>query len=123
MTAHFETYEQRVMLSHNFAPLSLATKTLSVKIQHGAGNFAHKGKYAVYFNSLGYYQLFGGVGVSDSYGVYTYSKQSNTAAYASFIDSNIGAVSTEVLTFKSLHSGVFIITASDGSYQSGTFTL
>ena len=110
------------MPSSGTQPISFAAKTLKVKVEHGAGNFAHTGKYAVYFNAAGYYQLFGGAGVADSYGVYTYAKQSNTKAYASFIDSNIGIGTTEVLTFKSAHAGKFIISAPDGSYQSGTFT-
>src|SRR5207248_182090 len=105
----------------NWAPLSLAGELVRGTIKHGAGDFASRGKFTTIFTANGTYQLLGGPGVLDSYGTWTYVKTGNRTGSAVFDDSLLGIVTTELLTFKSAHTGVFLVTAADGSYQSGTF--
>jgi hypothetical protein len=124
-----ESLEQRVFLSgghghrvKNYSPVTIAGDSIRCNVKHGAGLFAARGHYSILFTGAGTYQLFAGPGIVDSFGTYGYSKTGNLTASATLNDSNVGLVSTEVLTFKSAHSGNFLVTAADGSFQSGTFS-
>jgi hypothetical protein len=127
-TTWVERLERRDLLSgghrvKDFAPASLAGDVVKCKVKHGAGLFAARGKYSLILTPAGTYQLLGGPGVLDSFGTWTYTKTGNLTGSAVFDDSNLGLVTTETLAFKSAHAGTFLVTAADGSFQSGTFTL
>jgi hypothetical protein len=119
-----EALERRDLLSSHhkdYAPVTLAGDVVKGTIKHGTGQFASRGKATLILTAAGTYQILGGPGVADSYGTYAYTKTGNQTGSAVFDDSLLGIVTTEVLTFKSAHTGTFLVTAADGSFQSGTF--
>src|SRR5260370_21428498 len=107
----------------DYAPAAVSAYVLHATIKHVAYPFASHGTFTIQLARRGNtYQIVGGPGVADSHGTYRYTKIGFDQGSVRFTDSVLGGGGTEALTFTSAHAGIYVITAVQGGYQSGTFT-
>ena len=106
------------------SPSSVAGYTVTVTITSGETPFASSGSYRFLPAASGNsYNVVGIVGVANSSGTYTYTKNSAFTGYVSYTDSDTGPGFTSQLSFDSATTGsVFLKNANTGGYQTGVFT-
>ena len=94
-----------------------------VSITSGEEPFADSGSYVFSPTVNGTYTTTGSPEVGDSFGTYTYTKNSETTGYISYDDSEVGPGITFQLSFDTATSGtVFLRKQGSSAYQTGTFT-
>jgi hypothetical protein len=105
------------------SPSSLAGYTINGTITSGTDPFASSGSYRLLPAASGNaYNVIGIVGVADSSGTYSYTKNSATTGYLTYTDSVSGPGFTSQLSFDSATTGtVFLRNSGTGGYQTGTF--
>lgn len=106
------------------SPASLSGYTVTVTITSGASPFATSGSYRFLPAASGNtYNVAGIVGVVNSSGTYSYTKNSATTGYFSYNDSVSGPGFTSQLSFDSATTGtLYLQNSSSGGYQTGVFT-
>ena len=111
-------------VADDFAPDSLAGKTLNLTINEGAGPLPTNGIFQWMADTNGNgYAILGGPGMTNSSGTYSYTRTGPDSGVITYSDSLAGNVN-EPLVFTSLTSGYFYLTdATPTAFQTGTFTL
>jgi hypothetical protein len=107
------------------SPDNIAGEEFTVTITSGAPPFSKSGSYRLTVSPTGNtYAVHGIVGVADSAGTYTYTKNSATTALVAISDDMVGQGSIAQLSFDSATSGtIAIITDSASGYQTATFSM
>ncbi len=107
----------------SLARSSLAGRTANAKISSGVSPFASKGDFLASFNNNGFYNIFGGPGVANSNGAFTYTRFNANTGLLSLTNSSRGDY-WSVLTFITLSKVNYVSVHEDTlAVQRGTMSI
>ena len=108
----------------DFAPTSLAGRTLNHTISGGSGDAASSGSFTISYYGTTYNLTDTGGTMANETGTYTYTRTGPNTAVLQII-SNDGDAGTHTFTFTSATTGSYsyVSTAGDSATQTGSFTL
>jgi hypothetical protein len=107
------------------SPDRIAGDEFAATVTSGASPLASSGSYRLSISPTGSaYTVHGIVGVADSAGTCSYTKNSATTGLLAFTDSGVGQGSSVQMSFDSPTSGTIVILLSSGTgYQTAIFTI